>query len=72
MVLDGAEGTVVTKELVASLLEDEMSKLKEAGVNVSGGRFTEARAMFLALATSDELTTFLTLPAYEALLGFEN
>lgn len=72
VVLDGAEGTVVTKELVASLLEDEMSKLKEAGVNVSGGRFTEARAMFLALATSDELTTFLTLPAYEALLGFEN
>lgn len=65
------DGTVVTRELVSSLLEDELKKLEANGVNLHGGRFTEAKEMFFALATSAELTTFLTLPAYEALLAFE-
>ena len=32
------------------------------------GRFEEARALFVQVATSTELADFLTLPAYEILV----
>jgi malate synthase len=34
---------------------------------VDGGRFQEARAVFDAVALSDDFVEFLTLPAYEQL-----
>jgi malate synthase len=65
------DGTRVTKDLVASCLREEMEKLAALGVDVAGGRFPEAQKMFFELATSSELTAFLTLPAYDALVRFE-
>ncbi|MFQ5627001.1 MAG: malate synthase A, partial [Methyloligellaceae bacterium] len=60
---------VITAGLVDELLEDEMTKLREAlGPDLyDSGRFPEAIRIFRSLSESDELATFLTLPAYELL-----
>ncbi|RMF09372.1 MAG: malate synthase A, partial [Alphaproteobacteria bacterium] len=61
-----ANGSVVTNDLVDTLLDDEMAKLKEAlGADIyDSGRFPEAIEIFRTLSESDELAPFLTLPAY--------
>ena len=51
------DGRVVTRALVQQLIAEE-----------SAGRLATARALFEAVATSDELEDFLTLPAYEILV----
>lgn len=56
------DGRVVDRALVERLLEEETRAL-------SGGKFKEARALFLKLCTQDTLEPFLTLPAYEALVA---
>jgi malate synthase len=56
------DGSVVTAELVQSLLVEEMAILRARHAE---GQFAAASALFLTLATQDELTEFLTLPAYE-------
>ena len=38
---------------------------------VKGGRFGEAREIFLRVATESPLIEFLTLPAYQALRSLE-
>jgi len=65
------DGTTVTRELVQQLTAEEMKGLAKEGVNVEGGAFDRATSMFLALSSSAELTTFLTLPAYDALISTE-
>ena len=65
------DGTKVTKDLVAGCLREELEKLAALGIDVKSGRFPEAQQMFFELATSPELITFLTLPAYDALVRFE-
>jgi malate synthase len=65
------DGTKVTKDLVAVCLREELAQLAALGLDVKGGRFPEAQTMFFELATSPELITFLTLPAYDALVRFE-
>jgi malate synthase len=63
------DGTVVTRELVRSILDEETAKIRaEVGEETwSAGRPQETRALFEQVALSDELVEFLTLPAYEYL-----
>jgi malate synthase len=63
------DGRKVTNALVDELLEDEMAKLREAlGAELyDSGRFADAISIFRSLSEADELSPFLTLPAYELL-----
>ena len=65
-----ADGRVVSAELVRDLLRDELSALRTTlGKDAfDSGRFHDAATLFEKLATAEELTEFLTLPAYEFLL----
>ena len=49
------------------VLDEEMAKLREQkGDNrYFGGHFEEARGLFSRFSTSEELSDFLTVPAYE-------
>jgi malate synthase len=62
-------GAVVTRELLEHVLDEEMRRIAgEIGAaRVAGGRFAEARAHFVQLATGDRLADFLTSTAYTAL-----
>ncbi|HSV37458.1 MAG TPA: malate synthase A [Nocardioidaceae bacterium] len=53
------DGTVVTAELVRTVMDDEMESL--------GPEFQQARDIFERVALADEYVDFLTLPAYEAI-----
>jgi len=63
------DGRKETNALVDELLEDEMAKLREAlGAELyDSGRFADAISIFRSLSEADELSPFLTLPAYELL-----
>ena len=52
------DGRTVTRPLVQQLIAEESA----------GRSLPAARALFEAVATSDELADFLTLPAYEILV----
>ncbi|MBK6684285.1 MAG: malate synthase A [Deltaproteobacteria bacterium] len=56
------DGRTVDQTLVERLLAEETERL-------TGGKFTEARHLFLQLCTQSTLESFLTLPAYEALVA---
>jgi malate synthase len=56
------DGRRVTRELVRSVADEEVAK-----VRVAGGRFDEARALFEQVALDDEFVEFLTIPAYDIL-----
>ena len=66
-------GKKVTAELVRALLDAEMKVVaQEIGADrVKSGRFAEAQALLLDVATAVPMKDFLTLPAYEALTRFE-
>ncbi len=61
------DGRKVTKELVSSLVPEELVKVRayvgEAGWNA--GKYEQAAKMFEQLSLSDDFVEFLTLPAYE-------
>jgi malate synthase len=56
------DGRPVTRELVRQIEDEELAKLPVAE---AGRRFEEARAIFEAVALSDDFVEFLTLPAYD-------
>jgi malate synthase len=59
-----SDGTPVTRELVESMIEEELQRARdEAGDD--GRRWEDARALYTETALSDEYADFLTLPAYE-------
>jgi malate synthase len=62
-------GEMVSPDLLASVLDEEMARLTgELGeVRIHAGRFAEARALFWKLATAEHLADFLTTLAYDAL-----
>jgi malate synthase len=64
-----AEGPRVTRDLVDEIVDEELSKLKEAyGAELyAKGRFEDARRLFTEVALSDRFVEFLTLPAYPEL-----
>jgi malate synthase len=68
------DGRTVTDDLFRRLLAEEMDGLSAAlgPARLATGRFTEARDLFERLSTAAALEDFLTLPAYEMLLSFEN
>lgn len=64
------DGRIVTRELFADLLSDEMAKLRAAlGADVfDQGSFETAIKIFTDMSTSKKFETFLTLPAYRYLV----
>ncbi|HEY2378173.1 MAG TPA: malate synthase A [Gemmatimonadaceae bacterium] len=62
-------GDTVTPQLLGRIIDEELTRLTtELGANrIRGGRFTEARSLFLELASADTLADFLTSAAYGAL-----
>jgi malate synthase len=68
-------GDPVTEELVRRLADEELDKIRaEIGDDEwfdREGRPDLSKRLFLDLALADELTEFLTLPAYEELLNIE-
>jgi malate synthase len=61
------EGVRVTPELVRSVEEEELGRIRrEIGAQVfDGGRFEDARRLFEHVALNNEFVEFLTVPAYE-------
>ncbi|MBV9996658.1 MAG: malate synthase A [Caulobacteraceae bacterium] len=65
-----ADGRIVTPELFAALLDEEMAGLRQAlGAAFEAGRFDQAISIFAEMSLSPSFEEFLTLPAYEALLA---
>ena len=62
-----ADGQTVSKELVRRIYDDEMAQIRQSlgAERFDGGKFTEAKKVFLDLCFADELAEFLTTPAYE-------
>ncbi|MDQ4082338.1 MAG: malate synthase A, partial [Actinomycetota bacterium] len=64
-----ADGRTVTPELVRWAEDEELARIRaEVGNDewfYSQGRPDESRALFEAVALSDDFVDFLTLPAYE-------
>ena len=61
-------GDIVTAPLVEQIMDEELARLTTTlGDRMRGGRFPEARALFLRLATADTLADFLTSAAYNQL-----
>jgi malate synthase len=60
------DGRKVTRELVATLLPEEMKKIRDLlGPAYAEGRYEEAARIFADLVNGDSFVEFLTLPAYE-------
>ena len=55
---------VITVEKLDQVIAEELA-------GATGGKFTEAKALFRSLSTADQFEEFLTLPAYQRLLASE-
>jgi len=59
------DGRKVTREMVAAMIPEEMTKIREhLGPAFGEGRYDEAAQVFKELVDSDKFVEFLTLPAY--------
>jgi malate synthase A len=63
----------VSVPYVQRLVAEEMERIRgeQGDARFQAGKFAAARALFERLATSQELAEFLTLPAYDLLVGGE-
>ncbi len=63
------DGTVVTRELVSQVLDEELASIRAqlGDAAFEAGAFDTARAVFEQVATADTFPSFLTLPAYDHL-----
>ena len=60
------DGRKVTKELVATMIPQELAKIRELlGPSFADGRYDEASRLFSQLVEADTFVEFLTLPAYD-------
>ncbi len=60
------DGRKVTKALVAAMIPEEMTKIRELlGAAFADGRYDDAARIFAELVDNDTFVEFLTLPAYE-------
>jgi malate synthase len=68
------DGRTVTRELVQQLIPEELARIRsEVGAKrFDEGWFDDARKLFERVATADVLEDFLTIPAYDKLVAFEN
>jgi malate synthase len=62
-----ASGETVTRELVESIVDEELAGLRDAGWYAD--HLDAARRIFVQTALDDEFVDFLTLPAYDAVLA---
>jgi malate synthase len=64
------DGRKVTKEMVRTLLPEELAKVRTllGDAGWSAGRYEEAARLFEQITTADGYVEFLTLPAYELLM----
>ncbi len=53
-------GIPVTRELVLTIVDEEIAKLPDGA-----DAYAEARRMFVEVAVADDFVEFLTLPAYD-------
>jgi malate synthase len=60
-------GQVVTRDLVARIVEEEYAALVAAGLDT--GHLAQARQLYEASALAEDFPDFLTLPAYAAVLA---
>jgi malate synthase len=65
------DGRTVTRAMVDEMVAEEFVRVREevGAARFERGRFEQARSLFVQVATSGDLEDFLTLPAYEVLLG---
>jgi malate synthase len=63
------QGTPLDRDLFARVVEEEMQRVRrEVGeARFTGGRFAEARDLFVRLSTTPRFEDFLTIPAYDLL-----
>jgi malate synthase len=63
-------GDRVTDELVARVTGEEFARIRQeiGAARFDAGHFDRARALFVQVATRDQLEEFLTLPAYNELV----
>src|SRR5581483_6094126 len=63
------DGRAITPELYETILDQEVESIKQrwGPENVAKSRLAEAALLFDRLVTADQLSDFLTLPAYEYL-----
>ena len=68
------DGRKITRELFSSLVPEELAKVKtmlgDKGWNA--GRYEDGAKMFEQLTLADEFVDFLTLPAYDWVIGHEH
>jgi len=67
------DGRRMTRPLVEQMVAEEFLRIRdEVGQSrFDRGRFDDARALFVRVATSERLEDFLTIPAYEVLVRNE-
>jgi malate synthase len=67
------DGTPLTRDRFSLVVEEEMQRVRrEVGdARFNGGRFPEARDLFVKLSTTPKFEDFLTLPAYDLLASPE-
>ncbi len=63
------DGTVVTADLVREVMDEEMQRIREQVPDFDQRPFQQARDIFESVALDDEYVDFLTLPAYDAVVG---
>ncbi len=65
-----SDGRTVTRELVLSVLDEELGSIRAALGDdpVSAGRYETARSLFESVALGERCEAFLTLSAYEILI----
>ena len=63
------DGRTITGELVRSVADEELAKIRSAVGEEAFGRWRwdDARRIFEEVALADDFVEFLTLPAYEVL-----
>jgi malate synthase len=60
------DGTVVTKDLVERLIDEELTKIRAlTGDSFDAAQYGQAVALFTEVALADTYADFLTIPAYE-------
>jgi malate synthase len=60
------DDTLVTRDLVERLIDDELSKIRAlSGDSFNAERYGQATALFTEVALADDFADFLTIPAYE-------
>ncbi len=65
-----AEGQVLSRPAISAMIAEEMNRIRsDFGGDLSGTKFEQAASLFEEMALAEDFPTFLTLPAYEMVLG---